>query len=193
MSEIQNSLLLIVCLMDHSESCTLVPASIYLANPKYLQLLQADPLPSQIAKISREVDVSWDIAVRASQLLSVEPDTVESLQLVRYTNPKAEYQLHHDHGGFYGKDTEHRTWTMLIFLNDVPAGGNTAFPKVELEVTPRAGDALVWSNIKENGEVDPDMVHMGKPPTREGVEKYAVNVWFGGEYLSRRQKELNEW
>jgi len=156
-------------------------------------MLQADPVPVQIARIAREVDVSWDIAVRASRLLNVDPETVESLQLVRYTNPLAEYQLHHDHGGFYGKDTEHRTWTMLIFLNDVSSGGSTAFPNLDLEITPRAGDALVWSNVKENGDVDPDMVHMGKPPASEGVEKYAVNVWFGGESLARRKKELNQW
>jgi hypothetical protein len=37
------------------------------------------------------------------------------------------------------------------------------------------------------------MVHMGKPPTMQGVEKYAVNVWFGDQSLSRRRKELNEW
>lgn len=184
---------LTVLLYAQSESCTLVPASIYLANEKYLELIQADPMPPHIAKISREVDVSWDIAVRAGMLLNASPDTVESLQLVRYTSPTSEYQLHHDHGGYYGKDTEQRTWTMLIFLNDVDAGGHTAFPKLGLEVTPRAGDALVWSNINGDGEVDPDMVHMGKPPSSEGVEKYAVNVWFGGESLARRRKELHEW
>lgn len=156
-------------------------------------MIREDPLPPSIAKISREVDVSWDIAIKASRLIQVNPETVESLQLVRYTNPTAEYKLHHDHGGFYGKDTEHRTWTMLIFLNDVAAGGNTIFPIIDLEVTLRAGDAIVWRNINDDGSVDPDMVHMGRPPSIEGVEKYAVNVWFGGESLAQRRREYRQW
>ena len=45
---------------------------------------------------------------------------------------------------------------------------------------PRKGDALVWSNTIDS-EVDADMVHMGKPPSKAGIEKYAVNVWFGEE------------
>lgn len=53
----------------------------------------------QVAKVAREVDVSWDIAVRASALLGVNPHLVEALQVVRYTSPDAEYKLHHDHGG----------------------------------------------------------------------------------------------
>lgn len=156
-------------------------------------MLKEDPLPSQVAKIAREVDLSWDIARRASKLLQVDATLVEALQLVRYTSPDAEYRLHHDHGGYYGKQTEHRPWTMLIFLNDVSDGGMTAFPELGLEVVPRGGDALVWSNTNANGDVDPDMVHMGKPPSKEGVEKYAMNVWFGGESLLTRSRESDQW
>jgi len=156
-------------------------------------MIKQDPMPPQIAKIAREVDLSWDIADRASKLLNVDPHLVEALQLVRYTSPDAQYRLHHDHGGFYGKQTEHRPWTMLVFLNDVSDGGQTAFPKLGLEVVPRGGDALIWSNTNNEGEADPDMVHMGKPPSKEGVEKYAVNVWFGGESFSTRSKEWGQW
>jgi prolyl 4-hydroxylase len=156
-------------------------------------MLTQEPIQPQVAQIAREVDLSWDIAVRAATLLNVNPNKVEALQLVRYTSPLAQYSLHHDHGGFYGKRTEHRPWTMLIFLNDVSAGGMTAFPKLGLEVIPRGGDALVWSNTKADGEVDPDMVHMGIPPNVEGVEKYAVNVWFGGESFATRSKEWGKW
>lgn len=178
-----------------SESCTLVPASIYLSSAKYRDMISQDPMPPEVANIAREVDLSWDIAVRAAGLLRVEPNLVEALQLVRYTTPDAQYRLHHDHGGFYGKQTEHRPWTMLIFLNDVSDenGGKTAFPKLGLEVIPRGGDAIIWSNTKITGEVDPDMVHMGKPPSKEGVEKYAMNVWFGGESFLTRSKEWAQW
>ena len=152
-------------------------------------MIQQDPIDPQVAPIVREVDVSMDIAERASALLGVDPGTVEALQLVRYTTPDAQYQLHHDHGRFYNKETEHRPWTMLIFLNDVADGGHTSFPKLGIDVVPRGGDALVWSNIHhESRQVDPDMVHMGKPPSREGVEKYAVNVWFGDTSFAERTR-----
>mmetsp|Transcript_13333 Transcript_13333/g.19611 ORF Transcript_13333/g.19611 Transcript_13333/m.19611 type:complete len:339 (+) Transcript_13333:219-1235(+) len=183
-----------------SDSCAMVPAAQYRSNPRFIEMLQKDnddPLPPQVAAVAREVEVSWDIAVRAAKVLGVNPELVEALQLVRYTSPEAEYQLHHDHGKFYEKTTEHRPWTMLIFLNDVvDAGGHTGFPKLELEVIPRGGDALIWSNvIQTGGEVDEDMVHMGKPPTTEEVEKYAVNVWFGEDTLDGRiaRGEFGEW
>jgi hypothetical protein len=175
----------------YSESCVLIPAAVYLSNPKYHAMLEQDPRPPMVAKVTREVDVSMDIASRASTLLGVNVVTVEPLQLVRYMTPDAHYQLHHDHGGYYHNTMEARLWTMLIFLNDLDAdaGGHTAFPKLGLEVVPRRGDALVWSNVDRqntNNEVDPDMVHMGLPPSKENVEKYAMNVWFGEEsYFNR--------
>lgn len=95
--------------------------------------------------------------------------------------------------GYYGKISDHRTWTMLIFLNDVrDAGGHTAFPKLDLAVVPRGGDALVWSNTID-AQVDEDMVHMGKPPSKEGIEKYAVNVWFGEETFGSRVGDGQQW
>jgi prolyl 4-hydroxylase len=172
----------------------MVPAVAYLSSPRYQAFIKEEPMQPSVAKMAREVDVSWDIALRASKIIGVSASTVEALQLVRYTSPDAEYKLHHDHGGYYGKATEHRPWTILIFLNDVSDGGHTAFPKLGLEVIPRGGDALIWSNSK-GSEVDPDMVHMGKPPSKEGVEKYAVNVWFGEESFGNRMAggESGEW
>jgi hypothetical protein len=82
-----------------SESCPLVAAAAYLENPRFQAMLQQEPMNPQVAKVGREVDVSWDIAVRASALLGVNPHLVEALQVVRYTSPDAEYKLHHDHGG----------------------------------------------------------------------------------------------
>lgn len=95
--------------------------------------------------------------------------------------------------GYYGRTSEHRSWTMLVFLSDVTdAGGHTAFPKLDLEVVPRRGDALVWSNTIDS-QVDADMVHMGKPPSKEGIDKYAVNVWFGEESFGSRVNEGQQW
>jgi hypothetical protein len=177
-----------------SESCTMVPTVVYRNNPKVQAMFAEDPMPPHVAKVAKEVDISWDIAVRASKILGVDPETVEPLQIVRYLSPDAEYKLHHDHGGFYGKSTEHRLWTMLIFLSDVTEGGHTAFPKLDLEVVPRFGDAIVWSNVKLSEEdasvlvADEDMVHAGRPPA-DGSLKYAMNVWFGYQSSKERMQE----
>jgi hypothetical protein len=175
-----------------SESCTMVPTVVYRNSPKVQAMFAEDPMPPHVRKVAREVDLSWDVAVRASRLLGVTPETVEPLQLVRYTSPNAEYKLHHDHGGFYGKQTEFRLWTMLVFLSDVPEGGQTSFPKLNLEFVPRMGDAIVWSNVRQGDDgsilVDEDMVHAGRPPA-EGSHKYAMNVWFGYESSEARMQE----
>ncbi|KAL3918897.1 MAG: hypothetical protein SGILL_004024 [Bacillariaceae sp.] len=177
-----------------SESCTMVPAVVYKNSPNVQAMFAEDPMPPHVAKVAKEVDLSWDIAVRASKILGVNPETVEPLQIVRYLSPDAEYKLHHDHGGYYGKTTEHRPWTMLVFLSDVTKGGHTAFPKLDLEVVPRFGDAIIWSNVKPSEEdesvfvADGDMVHAGKPPA-DGSHKYAMNVWFGHESSKDRMQE----
>jgi prolyl 4-hydroxylase len=167
---------------------------VYRNNPTVQAMFKEEPIPPDIAKVKREVDISWDVAFRASKILQVDPNTVEPLQLVRDTSTDAQYKLHHDHGGYYGKKTEIRPWTMLVFLNDVTGGGGrTAFPKLDLEVVPRAGDAIIWKNIKvddsNNVVADEDMIHAGKPPSKEGIEKYAINVWFGSTSFEERVKE----
>lgn len=162
-----------------SESCVLVPAAMYLSNPRFLEMREKENPSQEELDIFKSVDVSWEVSRRAASLLSSDPTTVEPLQLVRYTSPDAFYNVHHDHGDFYGKTTEHRPWTVLVFLNDVASGGHTWFPKLDLKVAPRAGDAIAWSNVDEEGKADPDMVHSGQPPGEAGIEKYAVNIWLG--------------
>ena len=162
-----------------SESCVLLPAAIYLSNPRFLEMREKENPSPQELDIFKAVNVCWEVSRRAASLLSRDPTTVEPLQLVRYTSPDSFYNVHHDHGGFYGKETEHRPWTVLVFLNDVTSGGYTWFPKLDLKVAPRAGDAIAWSNVDEEGKADPDMVHAGQPPGEAGIEKYAANIWFG--------------
>jgi hypothetical protein len=165
-----------------SESCAMVPAFTYLSNPRF-QTLRQDENPAT-RKVIREVDVAWEVSKRAASLLLLSPEMVEPLQIVRYTSPDAFYKVHHDHGGFYGKTMEQRPWTVLVFLNDVENGGYTYFPKLDLRVAPRGGDAIAWSNVDSNNKADPDMVHAGEPPGAHGIEKYALNIWLGESSLT---------
>ena len=49
---------------------------------------------------------------------------------------------------------------MLLFLNDVPEGGQLKFEKLgNLQFSPRAGDAVAWSNVnQEDGTVDVSVI-----------------------------------
>ena len=38
-----------------------------------------------------------------------------------------------------------RAFTLLIYLNDVPDGGETVFTKLNVSVAPRKGAAVLWS------------------------------------------------
>lgn len=167
-----------------SESCAMVPASNYLGNAELTAMREQHMKNPRTAIVWREVDVTWEISERAAQLVGRAATTAEPLQIVRYTSPDAFYSVHHDHGGFYGKTTELRPWTVLVFLNDVAQGGHTWFPELDLRVVPRGGDAIAWSNV-DGGQPDPEMVHAGEPPSEHGVEKYAVNVWFRESALEK--------
>ena len=115
---------------------------------------------------------------------------MEPLQLVRYL-PGEFYKEHHDHGGYYGVQTEQRPWTLLVFLSSVPSnngfegGGYTLFKELGerddggIAIVPRMGDAVLWRNVDEDtGEVLQKAVHEAIPPKDGGaVVKYAMNVW----------------
>ena len=73
-------------------------------------------------------------------------------------------------------DKGQRTWTFMVYLNDVDEGGETYFNRLDLSITPKLGRAVVWANLNSNGEVDYDTQHAGTP-IKQG-EKYIITKWF---------------
>jgi len=43
-----------------------------------------------------------------------------------------------------------RTWTFMIYLNDVPKGGHTEFTKLGLKFTPKKGQAVTWNSLHKD-------------------------------------------
>lgn len=123
------------------------------------------------------------VCERTSVLVGQPLDNAESLQLIHYGSSQ-EYAPHFD---AWEADSEagmrcmkrggQRLVTCLFYLNDVPAGGGTTFPKLKLEVSARKGSLLVFHNCLLGSTVrHPHSLHGGMP-VLEG-EKWACNLWF---------------
>ncbi len=106
----------------------------------------------------------------------------EPLVMLHYA-PGDEYQTHVDYfdpsipGRQKGLEAGgQRLMTILTYLNQPTAGGETVFPEVDLTVPPRAGTALMFFNTLPNGEIDRLSRHAGAP-VRSG-EKWLATRWF---------------
>lgn len=66
-----------------------------------------------------------------------------------------------------------RIVTFLVYLNDDYAGGETTFPRLDLEHKGRRGDALFFVNALSDGTPDERTLHEGKAPVRG--EKWIVS------------------
>ena len=105
-------------------------------------------------------------AASASEVRAGEP-----LQVLRY-RPGQEYRPHHD--AVPGTDNQ-RVLTMLVYLNDGYAGGETVFFANGLKVRGAPGDALLFRNALDDGTPDPAAQHAGLPVT--SGEKLIASRW----------------
>jgi prolyl 4-hydroxylase len=99
------------------------------------------------------------------------PEQGEPLQMLRY-RPGGEYKPHFDSiPGFANP----RVLTILVWLNDDYAGGETFFPTPGLKLRGRTGDALLFRNTLPDGRRDPSAGHSGLPVT--AGEKRIASRW----------------
>ncbi|WP_298670785.1 2OG-Fe(II) oxygenase [uncultured Sphingomonas sp.] len=129
----------------------------------------------------------WSPAIReidegVAALLGIAPENGETLQGQRYAIGQ-HFRPHHDYfneGESYWPRMKatggHRTWTAMIYLNDVAEGGATWFPQAGLRVAPKRGLLLAWNNMNADGAANDATLHEGSAVT-EGV-KYIVTKWF---------------
>ena len=88
-----------------------------------------------------------------------------------------------------------RTHTLMIYLNDVPEGGQTDFANISQTVNPKMGKAIIWRNMDNEGNTLPDSLHEGTPPTKG--KKYVITSWWrendwDGAEDARLATEYNE-
>lgn len=118
---------------------------------------------------------------RVSALMNFPVDHGEGLQILHY-NGGGEYRPHFDYfppdepgSAMQMKVGGQRVSTLVMYLNDVEAGGATVFPKLGLRVCPTKGSAVYFEYTNSQSQVDPMTLHAGAPVTRG--EKWIVTKW----------------
>lgn len=106
----------------------------------------------------------------------------ETVQGQRY-HPGQEFRAHFDwfdvNAAYWRNEFRRggqRSWTAMVYLNDVEEGGITDFPNLAAQVPPQAGALLLWNNATPDGRVSPAVLHAALPVVR-GV-KYVITKWF---------------
>ncbi|MWV29414.1 2OG-Fe(II) oxygenase [Erythrobacter sp. GH3-10] len=131
-----------------------------------------DPCDPFVKKISRRVD----------DLLGIDPLFGETIQGQRYM-PGQEFQPHQDyfHVGTSYWDFEmgrggQRSFTTMVFLNEVEAGGTTDFTDLGLSLEPKPGVLLIWNNADPAGVPNQRTIHAGRPV--QAGSKYIITKWY---------------
>ena len=112
-------------------------------------------------------------------LMDIDDKYAEIPQLQHY-KVGGEFKAHwdwfdpHSDKKFYDKGQ--RTWTVMVYLNDVEEGGETFFTDLKVGITPRSGSAVIWGNLRSDGEGDKRTMHQGSPVIKG--EKYIITKWF---------------
>jgi len=163
---------------------------------RLIELIDKDRRPSTIAdpngdhyfRTSETCDL--DAAEPAVQQLEallfdlngIDPAYGEPAQGQRYEAGQ-EFKAHTDYFEPTGQDFEkfctvsgQRTWTFMIYLNEVEAGGATRFKVIDKLFRPETGKLICWNNHRPDGTLNAATLHHGMK-VRKGV-KYVITKWY---------------
>ena len=93
-------------------------------------------------------------------------------------------QFYKQHVDYYNEDQMdtyckwmgQRTWTTMLYLNDVEEGGETHFIKLGIKLKPKAGTLIAWNNLNKDGSRNTYTDHEALPPT--SGKKYILTKWW---------------
>jgi len=123
---------------------------------------------------------------RISNILGIPEANGENMQGQIYQEGQ-EFRHHRDYfegDGYINHclSSGQRTYTFMIYLNDVEEGGETNFPELDnLSIKPKKGMAVVWRNSNGQGTENPASLHAGTPVVKG--KKIIITKWF----------RVNEW
>ena len=121
-----------------------------------------------------------DIDQRICKLLGIHGAYSEVLQ-GQYYEVGQEFKAHTDffephefkqHCSVHGQ----RTYTVMIYLNDVEEGGETCFHNVNAVFKPVTGQAVIWNSLNPDGTPNVHTLHQARP-VEKGF-KSVITKWF---------------
>jgi prolyl 4-hydroxylase len=122
------------------------------------------------------------VDARLHELTGIPPEFGEPLQGQRY-DVGQEFKAHTDSFDPDGAEWEtycavpgQRTWTLMVYLNEPAAGGETHFLSTGDLHRPQVGTLLAWNNIGLYARPNPDTLHHGMK-VHQG-SKYIATKWF---------------
>ncbi|MCW3835537.1 2OG-Fe(II) oxygenase [Sphingomonas canadensis] len=122
------------------------------------------------------------VEARIADFLGLDPAHGEPLQGQRYEIGQ-EFKAHTDYFEPSGADfakfctiAGQRTWTAMVYLNDVEAGGATRFKALDKIIQPETGKLVTWNNLRPNGTPNPSTLHHAMK-VRAG-RKYVITKWY---------------
>lgn len=128
-----------------------------------------------------ENELIKQIESRISELVNLPIENGEGIQVLHY-RVGAQYRPHYDYfpenetgGKKYIDQGGQRIVTLIMYLNDVEAGGETIFPEINLSVTPKRGSILYFSYLNSLGQLDEDTLHGGAPVING--DKWIATKW----------------
>lgn len=170
--------------LDESECAALIARIEAQRRPSTI----ADPNGDAYFRTSETCDLSYDdpavaaLDARLTALSGIDPTHGEPLQGQRYEAGQ-EFKAHTDYFDPTGQDFQRfcalsgqRTWTFMIYLNDVPEGGATRFKVIGKTVQPERGKLLAWNNRRADGTLNPATLHHAMK-VRKGL-KYVITRWY---------------
>jgi len=114
------------------------------------------------------------ITNRIINISRVPHQNMEDFQMLKYKVGQY-YHEHHDFNVYHIEGP--RILTFFIYLNDVEEGGETRFTKLDINVTPKAGKAILWPSVLNTDLNAPEnFTYHEALPVIKGV-KYAANAW----------------
>jgi hypothetical protein len=172
----------------------------YIASPYMRESMTIDPQTGQTIRdhirTSYSATIDWNcedpainiIMEKCCNLFKEKASHSEILHVLHYSVGE-EYKPHYDFfGGIESKDnfdeSTQRTKTICLYLNDVQSGGETNFPKLELQVTPQKGSAVFFENVNPKSKIPYiESLHAGQPVLKG--EKWLATLWIRNQNTQR--------
>ncbi len=137
---------------------------------------------SETCDLPMDLPVVSALDVMFSHLSGIDRSFGEPIQGQRYEAGQ-EFKAHTDYFDPQGADfaqfcsvAGQRTWTFMVYLNAVGAGGATRFKVIDKLIHPERGKLVCWNNRRPDCTVNVATLHHAMK-VRKGL-KYVVTKWY---------------